>query len=60
MTHGGLYEITVVKNGQNYTLQDYGSYAPISVWQIERLISGMAAESWWESEQTSNNCRLKP
>lgn len=56
MTHGGLYVISVVKNGRKFTLEDYGSYAPVSVWEIKRIISGMASESWWQSEESKSTC----
>lgn len=47
---------SVVRNGKRKTVENYGNFGPIELWEIETLIDGVIANARWEkvSDSTTN------
>lgn len=56
MTHGGTFEIEVVRRGRRQKVRDFGAYGPQNLWTVERLILGILADAEWETVREARDC----
>ena len=56
MTHGGTFEIEVLRQGRRQKVSDYGAYGPQNLWTVERLILGIVANATWDTMREVQDC----
>ena len=44
---------SVVRNGKRKTVENYGNFGPLELWEIETLIDGVVANARWEKVSDS-------
>jgi hypothetical protein len=56
MTHGGTFEIEVLRRGARKKVVDYGAYGPHGLWAVERLIQGILEGISWDAVREARDC----
>lgn len=44
---------SVVRNGKRKTVENYGNFGPLELWEVETLIDGLIANARWEKVSNS-------